>query len=75
MDEGILFLALDARQRAAKRVAGSFAVLDDRARLSVALRVKIIFGIVDAPERLVRRRDRDRIDEDIETEGCGVCTQ
>ena len=75
MDEGILFPALDARQRAAKRVAGAFAVLDDRARFPVALRVKIIFGIIDAPERLVRRRDRDGIDEDVETEGGGVYTQ
>ena len=75
MDEGILFPALDARQRAAKRVAGAFAVLDDRARFPVALRVVIIFRIGDGPERLVRRRDRDRIDEDTETEGGGVCTQ
>ena len=59
-DEEILFRVLDASERAAERVAGAFAVLDEHARSFLALRVVIIFRIGDGPERLVRRRDRDR---------------
>ena len=59
-DESILFRVLDASERAAEGVAGAFAVLDGHSRSSVALRVVIIFRIGDGPERLVRRRDRDR---------------
>ena len=60
IDEGILFRVLNTSERTAEGVAGAFAVLDGHSRSSVALRVVIIFRIGDAPERLVRRRDRDR---------------
>ena len=60
MDDVILFRVLDASERAAERVAGAFAVLDESVRSFLALRVVIIFRIGDGPERLVRRRERDR---------------
>ena len=59
-EEFTLFRVLEASERAAERVAGAFAVLDEHARSFLALRVVIIFRIGDGPERLVRRRDRDR---------------
>ena len=59
-EEVVLFWVLEASERAAERVAGAFAVLDERVRPFLALRVVISFRIGDAPERLVRRRDRDR---------------